>query len=158
MGGAPRFPPPRSPCVSGNLLIDAGNSRIKWGVHDGHGWAARGAVPTAQANAIGADWESLQGIGNATASNVAGVLVAEDLQRACRERGIALAIVRPQAAQLGVTNGYREPSQLGAARWAALIGAHHAAQGHKLGVRAGTALTIDALTADGRFLGGLIVP
>jgi type III pantothenate kinase len=144
--------------VSGNLLIDAGNSRIKWGVHDGRGWAARGAVPTAQANAIGSDWKSLEGIRNATASNVAGVLVAEDLQRACRERGIALAIVRSQAAQLGVTNGYREPSQLGADRWAALIGAHHAVEGHKLVVTAGTALTIDALAADGRFLGGLIVP
>jgi type III pantothenate kinase len=56
-----------------------------------------------------------------------------------------------------VTNGYRDPTQLGADRWVALVAAHRAAPGHKLVVNAGTALTIDALTADGKFLGGLIV-
>jgi len=141
-----------------NLLLDAGNSRIKWGVHDGRGWIARGAVPTSEANTIGGAWKSLDGLKRATASNVAGVLVAEDLARACRERGIELAIIRSQASQLGVTNGYREPAQLGADRWAALIAAHHGERGHKLVVTAGTALTIDALAGDGRFLGGLIVP
>jgi type III pantothenate kinase len=72
--------------------------------------------------------------------------------------GAALRVIRPAASQLGVTNGYREPTQLGSDRWAALIAAHHAARGHKLVVCAGTALTIDALTAEGQFLGGLIVP
>lgn len=141
-----------------NLLLDAGNSRIKWGVHDGRGWVARGAVATSEAHAIGSAWKALDGVKRATASNVAGVLVAEDLARACRERGIELTIIRSQAAQLGVTNGYRDPAQLGADRWAALIAAHHAERGHKLVVTAGTALTIDALANDGRFLGGLIVP
>ena len=144
--------------MENRLLIDAGNSRIKWGVHDGRGWAVRGAVPTAEANELGAAWGALEGVKHATASNVAGVLVAEDLQRAYRERGIGLTIIRSQAQQLGVTNGYRDPSQLGADRWAALIAAHHAEKGHKVVVTAGTALTIDALAADGRFLGGLIVP
>ena len=144
--------------MENKLLIDAGNSRIKWGVHDGRAWAVRGAVPTAEANGIGAAWTALEGVKQATASNVAGVLVAEDLQRACRERGIGLTIIRSQAQQLGVTNGYRDPSQLGADRWAALIAAHHTGKGDKLVVTAGTALTIDSLAADGRFLGGLIVP
>src|SRR5689334_1714759 len=151
-------PPPRSRSVANDLLIDAGNSRVKWGVHDGRGWVARGAVATAEANAIGSSWKALDGVKRATASNVAGVLVAEDLKRACGEHGIGLTIIRSQAAQLGVTNGYRDPAQLGADRWAALIAAHHAERGHKLVVTAGTALTIDALAADGRFLGGLIVP
>lgn len=144
--------------MAAELLIDAGNSRVKWGVHDGGGWRVRGAVPTAEANSIGAAWPALEGVKRATASNVAGVLVAQDLERACRDRGIALTIIRSQARQLGVTNGYREPAQLGADRWAALIGAHHAHPGHKVVVTAGTALTIDALAGDGRFLGGLIVP
>lgn len=131
---------------------------MKWGVSDGRGWKARGAVPTAEAHSIGAAWPSLEGVKRATASNVAGVLVAQDLERACRERGIAFTIIRSQEKQLGVANGYRDPEQLGADRWAALIGAHHAHPGHKLVVTAGTALTIDALAGDGRFLGGLIVP
>ena len=145
--------------MASELLIDAGNSRIKWGVHDGGGWIARDAVPTAEAHSIGAKWTMLQGVARATASNVAGVLVAQDLERACRERNVALTIIRSQAKQLGVTNGYQDPTQLGADRWAALIAAHHAQPaGNKLVVTAGTALTIDALAADGRFLGGLIAP
>jgi type III pantothenate kinase len=67
-------------------------------------------------------------------------------------------VIRAEVSQLGVANGYSDPGQLGPDRWAALIAAHHGTQGHKLVVNVGTALTIDALTADGRFLGGLIVP
>src|SRR5436190_10115346 len=94
----------------------------------------------------------------ATASNVAGAAVAAELERACKERGLALTVVRSQAEQLGVANGYRDPAQLGSDRWAALIAANRVGPGHKLVVNAGTALTIDALTAEGRFLGGVIVP
>jgi type III pantothenate kinase len=71
---------------------------------------------------------------------------------------MALRMIRSEASQLGVTNAYRDPSQLGSDRWASLLAAHAFGGGHKLVVNAGTALTIDALTADGRFLGGLIVP
>jgi type III pantothenate kinase len=57
-----------------------------------------------------------------------------------------------------VRNGYREHSTLGADRWAALIAARHLVAGAALAVMAGTAPTIDALTQDGQFLGGLILP
>jgi type III pantothenate kinase len=57
-----------------------------------------------------------------------------------------------------VTNSYRIPAQLGTDRWAALIGARALGAGAKLVVVAGTAMTIDALTAEGLFLGGVIVP
>ena len=91
-------------------------------------------------------------------SNVAGAQVGETLRRACESRGTRLEFIASQPGQLGVTNGYRDPSQLGTDRWAALIAAHRVGPGHKLVVNAGTALTIDALTADGRFRGGMIVP
>jgi type III pantothenate kinase len=76
----------------------------------------------------------------------------------CARAKIPLRLARSQAQQLGVTNGYRDARQLGSDRWAALVAAHAADKGDKLVVNAGTALTIDALTADGHFLGGLIVP
>lgn len=64
-----------------------------------------------------------------------------------------------QPACAGVHNGYREPSQLGCDRFAALIGARHYYPDHDLlVVNAGTATTVDALTADGRFIGGMILP
>lgn len=141
------------------LAIDAGNTRIKWGVHDGGAWRATGSIATAQSASIA---EALRGtlpLQRAIASNVAGPQVRADLEAACRGVGLELEVIRAQREELGVTSGYREPQQLGSDRWAALVAAHNGeARGHKLVVNAGTALTIDALTADGRFLGGIIVP
>ena len=64
----------------------------------------------------------------------------------------------------GVTNGYDHPNRLGTDRWVALIGARHRvlAMGGEprpaLVVMVGTAVTVDALDAGGKFLGGLILP
>jgi type III pantothenate kinase len=66
--------------------------------------------------------------------------------------------------EAGVTNGYDFPARLGADRWVAMIGAWH----HMLAqsatprplvvVMVGTAVTVDAVDARGKFLGGLILP
>jgi type III pantothenate kinase len=140
------------------LALDAGNTRIKWGLHDGRGWVAQGAAPTAEAEQIARALGTATRASAAIASNVAGSKVEAQLRRICAEAKIALRVIRSEAQQLGVINGYREPRQLGSDRWAALVAAHAAQQGHKLVVNAGTALTIDALSAEGQFLGGLIVP
>jgi type III pantothenate kinase len=139
-------------------LLDAGNTRIKWGLHEVRAYGATGAVETAKAASLADAMPANPQAARALASNVAGAAVREELERACRARGIAVSFIVSQAEQLGVKNGYRDPGQLGTDRWAALIAAHRAGPGHKLVVNAGTALTIDALTADGRFLGGIIVP
>ncbi len=139
------------------LAIDAGNTRIKWGYFDGDRWEARGALPTAEAARLGDAWKALEPRAAAIASNVAGPAVERDLRAACEGSGRALTIIASQPAQLGVSNGYGDYRQLGADRWAGLIAAHRAHRGHKIVVNAGTALTVDALTADGRFEGGLIV-
>ena len=140
------------------LAIDAGNTRIKWGVHDGQSWRAFGAVDTAAVEGL---HESLRGalpVEAAIASNVAGPGVQSAIESAGARSSLAIRFVRGEKARLGVTNGYGDPAQLGTDRWAALIAAHRARRGHKLVVNVGTALTVDALAADGRFLGGLIVP
>lgn len=140
------------------LAIDAGNTRIKWGVHDGNAWVAAGAVETAAAAQLAKSWASAPVAGTAIASNVAGEAVRSALEAACAQRGIVLQVIASQARQLGVVNGYRDPGQLGTDRWAALVAAHRLEPGNKLVVNVGTALTIDALAGDGRFLGGIIVP
>jgi type III pantothenate kinase len=140
------------------LAIDAGNTRIKWGVHDGRGWAMTGAVATADAATLGRAWHGATLATRAIASNVAGAEVGEHLARACADRGIPLQVIRSVDRQCGVANGYADPGQLGTDRWAALVAARALAEGHALVVMAGTALTIDALAGDGRFLGGVIVP
>ena len=139
-------------------LFDAGNTRIKWGLHDGRGYVATGAIATAEAARLLQALPAAPGAARGLASNVAGAQVGEALRGACEARGAGLEFIASRPEQLGVTSGYRDPGQLGTDRWAALIAAHRTGPGHKLVVNAGTALTIDALTADGRFLGGMIVP
>jgi type III pantothenate kinase len=140
------------------LAIDAGNTRIKWGVHDGNAWVATGAVETGASARLAQAWAAAPQAAKAIASNVAGEGVRDALEEACASRGMALQVIASQANQLGVVNGYRDTGQLGSDRWAALIAAHRLEPGNKLVVNVGTALTIDALAGDGRFLGGLIVP
>ncbi|HVL36519.1 MAG TPA: type III pantothenate kinase, partial [Burkholderiales bacterium] len=66
--------------------------------------------------------------------------------------------LRAEAERCGVKNGYERPEQLGPDRWAALIAARGLHAGPCLVVNAGTATTVDMLSADGSFLGGAILP
>jgi type III pantothenate kinase len=106
-------------------------------------------------------FDALQGAptaARAVASNVAGDGVRRDIEASCARAGLSVSFAASAREQLGVVNGYADPSQLGVDRWVAMVAAHRLLEGHKLVVNAGTALTIDALTGEGRFLGGLIVP
>jgi type III pantothenate kinase len=140
------------------LVIDAGNTRIKWGIREGDAWSARGAIATAEAGSLRAHLDAHRHTDAIVASNVAGPQVQAVLEALAEGWNCNLRIITSEARQLGVVNGYDDPRQLGTDRWAALVAAHHAAAGDKLVVNAGTALTIDALLGDGRFLGGVIVP
>jgi type III pantothenate kinase len=140
------------------LAIDAGNTRIKWGAHDGHSWRAFGAIDTAAVEGLHEALREAPPARRAIASNVAGAAAQSAIESACARASLPVAFLRGEKERLGVTNGYADPAQLGSDRWAALVAAHHARRGHKLVVNVGTALTVDALAADGRFMGGVIVP
>src|SRR6267378_3944290 len=73
-------------------------------------------------------------------------------------RSMVPAWVKAKRHECGVTNGYGQADQLGADRWAALIGAWSILRGPCLVVTAGTATTVDFLRGDGRFVGGAILP
>jgi type III pantothenate kinase len=140
------------------LALDAGNTRIKWGVHDGHAWSARGAIDTAGAASLYEALRNALPVDRAIASNVAGTEVRTRIEEACARARVAVDFIAALREQCGVRSLYADPAQLGPDRWAALIAAHHGDKGHKLVVNVGTALTVDALSAEGEFLGGLIVP
>jgi len=72
--------------------------------------------------------------------------------------GLTIDKVTAQAAAFGVTNAYREPSQLGADRWVALVAAHYHHQGPSCIIDSGTALTVDLISKEGQHAGGLILP
>ncbi|WP_371820190.1 type III pantothenate kinase [Verticiella alkaliphila] len=99
--------------------------------------------------------------------NVGGEAVARTLADALHAVGCPVQWHTAQARTLGLVNGYREPRRLGADRWLSLVGLwahprHRAVPGALPGTRIlatfGTATTVDTLTADGRFAGGLILP
>ncbi len=151
------------------LLVDAGNTRIKWalaapGAVPGH-WRAYGSLAYADAetdaDALAAHWSGLSPTG-ALVSNVAGDATAARLARHLEGLGLPASAVQwfrslPECA--GVRNGYAQPAQLGSDRFASLIGARHRFPRERLlVVTCGTATTIDALEADGRFIGGMIAP
>lgn len=138
------------------LLIDAGNTNIKLALVDGENWLASDNLPVSQAD--GLNVACYVGVQQVWVSNVAGEKVAQNIIEACAARNLPVRFVAADAVQCGVRNGYAEPSQLGSDRWAALIAAWHQVGAACLVVVCGTATTIDALTGDGEFIGGLILP
>jgi type III pantothenate kinase len=145
------------------LLIDAGNTRVKWalakeGAAPGE-WIAHGAVVHAELDSLRADWAG-HGVERAIISNVAGAAMRERLALLLS----TLLPVQPEwfgarAELAGLRNRYRNPAQLGADRFAAALGARTLAPGKALVVATcGTATTVDAVSRDGEFLGGMILP
>lgn len=140
------------------LAIDAGNTRLKWAIGRPGQWQATGALSSAAAPSLADSLPTLPAQARAVFCCVADEAVARAITEACARRGVPVQRVRAAENQLGVTNGYRDPAQLGADRWAALVATHQEQPANQLVVNAGTALTVDALAADGRFLGGVIAP
>lgn len=169
------------------LLIDAGNTRIKWALAggmtryahasalagkaakpDGEDWICRSDLPTSQVDRLPDDIEeqlaglnpgaTMHDIRRIWVSNVAGEAVAQHILRIAAGSSAQPHFAVASAAQCGVRNGYTSPAQLGSDRWAALIAAWHRLKGPCLVVNSGTATTIDALSGQGKFAGGLILP
>jgi type III pantothenate kinase len=150
------------------LAIDVGNTRLKWAQyaapHPGAAMLAQGAVFLETIDDLAEkEWKGLA----APASMLGCVVAGEGFRRRVEEQ-LELWDLEPRwvvssAHACGVTNGYDHPNRLGVDRWVALIGARHRALAHgaarpALVVMVGTAVTVDALDAEGRFLGGLILP
>lgn len=140
------------------LLIDAGNSRVKWAVAEGDAWLHQGVLDNAQAAMLPALFSRLPAPHRVLVSNVAGPHRMEQVQQACAAWSCMVEFISAGAEQCGVLNRYEQPMQLGSDRWAALIAARQHERGASLVVNCGTATTVDALSAEGEFLGGLIVP
>lgn len=140
------------------LLIDAGNTRVKWGLFRDGAWQDEGALEHAQVGELAAVAAARPDISRVFGSNVAGGRVADAIAQALHGRAPAPEWLRSSAACCGVRNAYDNPGQLGTDRWAALIGARALHPAACLVINAGTATTVDLLDADGLFRGGLILP
>lgn len=137
------------------LCLDCGNTRLKWGLNENGQWLERGALPLTEIGMLRQVIATLPHPQRAIVCNVAGAVMAEAITAALT---MPLLWATSRAEQCGVKNNYEDPAQLGADRWAALIGARRTHEGACLVVNAGTATTIDVLDAEGIFEGGLILP
>lgn len=139
------------------LLVDAGNSRIKWGVREGGVWLQRGVCATAASVGLATAWQQYP-ITHALISCVAAEAVRADLAQALPDHLVEVRWLRAAHEAHALTSAYQPPDALGPDRYAALVAARHRGLGACLVVSAGTALTVDALTASGQFVGGCIAP
>lgn len=139
------------------LLIDAGNSRIKWRLV-GENVLVSGACTHDAPNELAVCAET-PSITRVLGCNVAGAVKGEALASVIARRGLSVEWISSGAQRCGIQNMYAHPARLGADRWAALIGARGYHRNRDvLVVMAGTATTLDILSADGRFTGGHILP
>ncbi len=144
-----------------NLLIDIGNTNLRWALHEARRLEAvqvlvhSGGVPLD----LLAAWERLAPPSRVLVSNVGGESVARAVRQVTRAYwGLDPEFVTPRVELAGVRIAYAEPSRLGVDRWLSLIAARAATSRATLILDAGTAATFDLLLADGRHLGGLILP
>ena len=150
------------------LAIDVGNTRLKWALYDR-------AHPEAALLAHGAEFlENIETLSEGPWSNLPapdrmiGCIVAGDAVKRRVQEQMELWDFTPQwvvasASEAGLINGYDHPTRLGSDRWVAMIGARQRmlAAGQKrplVVVMVGTAVTVEAIDENGRFLGGLILP
>jgi type III pantothenate kinase len=143
------------------LLVDIGNSRVKWATFE-HGSIG----PQRAASHAGwtiDDWRrslfDVTGIEKVLAASVAGGPSAAALGEAARlETGRAAEFVATTREACGVRNAYPDPKLLGVDRWLAVIAGHGRTRGACCIADVGTAATVDGVSADGQHLGGFIVP
>jgi type III pantothenate kinase len=144
------------------LLVDIGNTRAKCAVLRGTRLSAPHALPhrTGTAGVAALLRNVPRDIQRVVAVCVMGARYERALAAAVRARfGLRTKFIRSTRAAAGVRNGYRDTWRLGADRWVGVIAAHALARGRPaLVVNIGTALTVDAVTGNGRHLGGAIVP
>ncbi|AYQ27258.1 MULTISPECIES: type III pantothenate kinase [unclassified Polaromonas] len=150
------------------LALDVGNTRLKWAQYEapvpGAKLLASGAVFLENIDKLAEEeWGTM-----APPSRILGCIVAADaIKRRVAEQmelwDVAPRWVVPSPQEAGLTNGYDHPARLGADRWVAIIGARHRLLARGVSkpcvvVMVGTAVTVEAIDATGRFLGGFILP
>lgn len=146
-----------------NILLDMGNSRLKWGIEH-NGRVDRGMAVDYRRpdfiNELQYAWEGLSRPGKLAVASVAEPVYTDKVvDLACNLwPGLEVLFPKVNACAYGVSNAYRQPEKLGIDRWLALLAVHRYYPGACCIVDCGTAITVDVITAEGRHLGGLISP
>lgn len=154
------------------LLLDVGNSFIKWAWLE-PSWLKRKqkGLPTLEdadeclhvgedlLSVLDAAWATLPKPSHVWISNVAGEALQNCLQDRIKQQwDCPVSIALTESRSGSVINAYSEPSQMGVDRWLGLLAANVSGSGPRAVIDCGSAMTVDAISAEGQHLGGLILP
>nr|VFJ54461.1 MAG: type III pantothenate kinase [Candidatus Kentron sp. FM]VFJ55364.1 MAG: type III pantothenate kinase [Candidatus Kentron sp. FM]VFK10410.1 MAG: type III pantothenate kinase [Candidatus Kentron sp. FM] len=151
-----------TPSSDAILVLDIGNSRMKWarlvdGVLVDHGAASYTVAQVPKL--LNRKFNTAKPPRRVVASSVGKAAAKDALSQWVTENwALQVEYVAVEQDAWGVTCAYRDYDTFGEDRWLALIAAHKKCKGPVCVVDCGTALTVDALASDGKHLGGLIVP
>jgi len=141
------------------LLLDVGNSRMKWGIADAAGLRSGAAIDHKGAPALAVADIKIETVESIWIANVTGTGYGDQLAAALEKRyGVEPRFAAVQAEYLGLRAAYAQPQRLGIDRWLCLLAAWIETRGAACVVSAGTALTFDAVDDNGQHLGGVIAP
>lgn len=141
------------------LVVDAGNTRIKWQVRDEGRIILQGAMLMSELESGAGLKGELPPVSHVAVSTVASECHRERLASALHlSTGLAPRFYWAEHVRGELVNAYPEPGKMGADRWHAMYGAWRASGSGLAVVDAGSAITVDYVRADGRHLGGYILP
>lgn len=144
------------------LLVDIGNTRIKWALLQKDVFAEGGRFAWRNTDLgahLSCDWSSLDKPRTILVSNVAGPQPASELAQWCETHWcVTPRFTRVTAKSCGVINAYIEPGKLGVDRWLAMVAAWNEYKSDVCVLDCGSAVTIDLVTAKGEHQGGMIMP
>jgi type III pantothenate kinase len=145
-----------------NLLIDIGNTRLKWGMVKDHQIIAGRSLVHDQVtrHELVNLWEKISPPQRIAIACVSAKHLLEQVVSVALELwpGVDIVPAKSQAQAFGVRNAYENPEKLGVDRWLSLIAARHCYPGPACVIDCGTAITVDVLDANGKHQGGLISP
>ena len=142
-----------------NLLIDSGNTFVKWAQQDDDGLMLANRCHSNSIDRLHDIWRGFDSPDRVIIANVAGEGVARDISSIVRELWkIDAEFIVSSRNCCGVTNSYHKPKQLGVDRWLAMAAAFQSTSGAVIIVDCGTAVTIDLVNMEGVFVGGAILP
>lgn len=142
------------------LLIDIGNSQLKWLSYDGKQLSSLSRYPYKQDLSLDQCFHDVKSTPEQIYFiSVASAAINEVLAQYCMLRwGIEAKRLVTGRECCGVTNGYKQPESLGVDRWVAMVGAYRQYQSSVAVFDFGTASTLDVLDSHGVHRGGAIIP
>ena len=146
-----------------NILIDIGNSRIKWATEQAGVINSYPALDYRHIDLVEEllpVWQQLSEPKTLIIASVGTHIVKQTIIDLALNLWPNINLINPSSSQtaFGVNNAYLHPEKLGIDRWLTLLAAHQHYPGYSCIVDCGTAITLDVLTSQGYHLGGLICP